>query len=135
LGESNAQKKAILLIEAAGQLGKLIGSRLQGEDSVTLRVASRKKAQIPEPSNIYDEALLLDLDDPQTFAEALKGINRLFLLTGYSVSMVVQSKTLIDAAKTAGVEHIVHLGVFSLAWDCTVPHFNFLRIKERTRKR
>lgn len=48
--------------------------------------------------------------------------DRLFLLTGYTVAMVTQSKTLVDAAKKAGVKHIVHLGVFA-EWDCTDPHF------------
>jgi len=46
----------------------------------------------------------------------------LFLLTGYTVDMLVQSKTLVDAAKKAGVRHIVHQGVFG-QWDCTDPHF------------
>ena len=31
--------------------------------------------------------------------------------------MLVQSKTLIDAAKRNGVKHIVHLGAFSLSHD------------------
>jgi NAD(P)H dehydrogenase (quinone) len=62
------------------------------------------------------------MDDPRTFALAMAGVDRLFLLTGYTVAMVTQSKTLVDAAKKAGVKHIVHLGVFA-EWDCTDPHF------------
>ena len=39
----------------------------------------------------------------------LKGVERLFLLTGYTVDMLVQSKAIVDEAKKAGVKHIVHL--------------------------
>jgi NAD(P)H dehydrogenase (quinone) len=44
--------------------------------------------------------------------------------------MLVQSKTFVDAAIKAGVEHIVHLGVFA-EWDCTDPHFAWHQLIER----
>jgi uncharacterized protein YbjT (DUF2867 family) len=37
--------------------------------------------------------------------------------------MLVQSKAMVDAAKKAGVKHIVHLGVFTPEPDCYDPHF------------
>jgi hypothetical protein len=49
------------------------------------------------------DALLVDLDRPETFREALTGVDRLFLSTGYTVAMVHQSKTIVDAAADAGV--------------------------------
>ena len=76
------------------------------------------------------DAVHLDLDDPQTFATALAGVDRLFLLTGYSVDMLVQSKTLVDAARKAGVGHIVHQGIFG-QWDCTDPHFAWHQMIEK----
>ena len=51
------------------------------------------------------------------FDEALKNITSIFLITGYTVDMLVQSKSLIDAAKRNGVNHIVHLGAFTLEHD------------------
>ena len=59
---------------------------------------------------------------PRTFGPALASVDRLFLLTGYTVDMLVQSKTLVDAARKAGVAHIVHQGIFG-EWDTTDPHF------------
>jgi NAD(P)H dehydrogenase (quinone) len=56
--------------------------------------------------------VLLDLDQPETFRDALFGIDRVFLSTGYTVAMLHQSKTIVDAAADAGVEFIVHLGIF-----------------------
>jgi NAD(P)H dehydrogenase (quinone) len=54
----------------------------------------------------------LDLDDVTTYAPALEGIDRLFLLAGYTVAMLEQGKNLIDAGVAAGASHIVHLGTF-----------------------
>src|SRR5260370_18610182 len=48
--------------------------------------------------------MYLDLDDARTFPAALEGIDRLFLLTGYTIAMVHQSKTLVDAAAECGRE-------------------------------
>lgn len=71
-----------------------------------------------------------DLDDPRTFGAALADVDRLYPLTGYTVAMTHQSKTLVDAAKKAGVSHIVNQGVFADA-DCTDPHFVWFALVER----
>src|SRR5882672_5190109 len=54
---------------------------------------------------------------------SVKGITGLFLLTGYTVDMLVQSKSLIDAAKRNGVNHIVHLGAFTRDHDAYATVF------------
>ena len=117
------KKPTILLLGSTGTLGRLIADQLKGQAAIDLCVTSRNKSHLTELTQKYGQAVFLDLDDPQTFKSALEKVDRLFLLTGYSVSMLVQSKTIVDYAKKAGVEHIVHLGVFSLDKDCTDPHF------------
>ena len=57
-------------------------------------------------------AVRIDLDDPLSFPAALAGVDRLFLMTGYTIHMVHQMKTITEAAVDAGVSFIVHLGVF-----------------------
>lgn len=116
-------KAEVLVLGVTGQIGNLLAEKLKGNEKVSLRVSSRRKEQLPELEKAYGKAVFLDLDDPRTFAEALKGVERLFLLTGYTVNMLVQSKAMIDAAKKAGVKHIVHLGVFTPEFDCYDPHF------------
>ena len=106
-----------------GKLKILYFERLRNEEAISLRVASRKTEQLPKLKDKYGDAVYLDLDDPRTFADALKGVDSLFLLTGYTFAMVVQSKAMVDAAKKAGVKHIVHLGVFTPQFDCYDPHF------------
>lgn len=116
-------KPVVMILGATGQLGKLIADRLKNHEEISLVVTSRKPDQLPILKSEYGQAVYLDLDDPRTFPDALKGIKRLFLLTGYTVDMLVQSKAIVDAAKKAGVEHIVHLGVFTPEADCYDPHF------------
>jgi NAD(P)H dehydrogenase (quinone) len=52
----------------------------------------------------------LDLDQADTMAPALEGIDRLFMVTGYTIDMLLRSKDLLNAVKRAGVKHVVHLG-------------------------
>jgi uncharacterized protein YbjT (DUF2867 family) len=72
------------------------------------------------------EARLADLDRAEfeglaSLIDALAGVDRLFLVTGYHVKMLAQSKAAIDAAKAAGVWHIVHMGANSRS-DTTNVH-------------
>ncbi len=121
--DSTNGKPVVLVLGATGQLGKLIADNLKKNDTIALRVTSRKQEQLPKLKETYENAVYLDLDDPRTFTEALKEVERLFLLTSYTVDMLVQSKAIIDAAKKAHVKQIVHLGVFTVKPDCYDPHF------------
>lgn len=123
-------KPIVVVLGSTGQVGKLIVEALSQTTEVQVRLTSRKPEQVEELCKQGRDAVYLDLDDPRTFASALAGVSSLFLLTGYTVAMLVQSKTLIDAAKKAGVQHIVHLGIFG-EWDCTDPHFAWHQMIER----
>src|SRR4028118_176413 len=114
-------KPTVLVIGATGTIGKQLVKDLDGQ-AVNVRIPSRKHEVVKQLLSESKDAVYLDLDDPRTFALALAGVDRVFLLTGYTVAMLTQSKTLVDAAKKAGVKHIVHVGVFA-EWDCTDPHF------------
>ena len=120
---SSIRKPTILVLGSTGQLGQIIADSLRDNHVISLTVTSRKQEELPKLKEKYGNATYLDLDDPRTFDHTLKGIERLFLLTGYTVDMLVQSKAMIDAATKAGVKHIVHLGVSSPKADCYDPHF------------
>jgi uncharacterized protein YbjT (DUF2867 family) len=127
----SSQQPTVLVIGATGQTGRLIVAEFDRDPgNVRLRLAARKQADVETMRAAGKEAVRLDLDDPQTFGAALAGVDRLFLLTGYTVDMLVQSKTLVDSAKKAGVSHIVHLGIFG-QWDCTDPHFAWHQMIEK----
>jgi uncharacterized protein YbjT (DUF2867 family) len=91
---------------------------------------SRRQEEVERLRKQGVDAVYLDLDNPESFASALAGVDRAFLSTGYTVAMLSQSKVFVDAAHKAGLEHIVHLGVFA-DWDCTALHFTWHQLVER----
>ncbi|GGK72123.1 NmrA family NAD(P)-binding protein [Rufibacter glacialis] len=125
----NNQYPTILVLGASGTIGKQVVKDLEGK-AVKVRITSRKQDVVEQLRSEGKDGRYLDLDDPQTFALALAGVDRVFLLTGYTVGMLTQSKTLVDAAKKAGVSHIVHVGVFA-EWDTTDAHFAWHQMIEK----
>lgn len=121
----------VLVIGSTGQLGALVASGLSHDMRVRLRVTSRREDQLGSVGQRFSaDAVLLDLDDPRTFPDALAGVDIVFLLTGYTVDMLVQSKALVDAALVAGVGHIVHLSVFTPRPDAYDPHLAWHQMVE-----
>jgi len=125
----NDHSPTILVLGASGTIGKQVAKELEGK-SVNVRITSRKQEMVEQLCSEGKDCVFLDLDDPKTFALALAGVDSVFLLTGYTVAMLTQSKTLVDAAKKAGVSHIVHVGVFA-EWDTTDAHFAWHQMIEK----
>jgi uncharacterized protein YbjT (DUF2867 family) len=110
--KQNESKPRVLILGSTGRTGSKVIAELERINSVQVVYSSRKLNQVEAWRRDGKDAVLLDLDQPETFPEALTGIDRLFLVTGYTVAMVHQSKTIVDAAADAGVKFIVHLGIF-----------------------
>jgi uncharacterized protein YbjT (DUF2867 family) len=53
----------------------------------------------------------LDYNKPDTLSTALRGVNKLFLLTPFQSNMVDRTSNLVNEAKNAGVKHIVKQSV------------------------
>jgi len=123
------QNPTILVLGSSGQIGGLIAAELNATAGVNVRITSRRPEEVERLNALGADAVYLDLDKPETFAGALAGVDRVFLLTGYTIAMLTQSKIMIDSAKKAGVQHIVHLGIFG-EWDCTDPHFAWHQLIE-----
>ncbi|MEO0768943.1 MAG: SDR family oxidoreductase [Cyanobacteria bacterium J06649_4] len=119
----------ILVLGATGKVGgeTLRQLQLAGDSQPIAAVRTTEKANALEAQGI--NTVLLDLDKPETLAPALQGIDRALLLTGYSVDMLRQSKRFIDAAKTAGVQHLVHIGA-STAPTNEVAHWGWHQMVE-----
>jgi uncharacterized protein YbjT (DUF2867 family) len=100
----------------------------EGEIEIVAAVRTPQKAVAFKAKGIA--TVLLDLDDERTLLPALEGIDRLFVLTGYTVDMLKQSKALLDSAKKAGVQHVVHLGACGRD-DTTVAHWAWHQFVER----
>lgn len=112
----------LLVLGVTGQVGRLVAKNLK-KNEANLSVGTRRKTELEKIASQFGASRFIDLDDPRTFDEALNNISGLFLITGYTVDMLVQSKTLIDAAKRNRVHHIVHLGAFTRERDCYTTVF------------
>ena len=112
----------LLVLGATGQVGKLVAHNLKRCEA-NFSVGSRRKENLKELADQFGASRFIDLDDPRTFNAALKNITGIFLITGYTVDMLVQSKSLIDAAKRNSVSHIVHLGAFTREHDAYATVF------------
>ncbi len=112
----------IFLMGATGQTGRLILKDLdQSSDGVRIRFGVRKQEDLERFRSEGRDAVLFDLDDPKTLGPALCGVDRMNILTGYTIAMTHQTKWLVDAAKKAGVRHIVNQGVFAAATTAPTP--------------
>ena len=115
----------ILIIGASGRVGSQVVEELnKNTQGISVRIATSRVNQAEKWKREGKDAVVLDLNNPDTFPDALKGVERVFLLTGYTADMLFQSKKLVDAAVEEGVSHIVHLGVFSSGKDL-IPHFTW----------
>lgn len=108
----------VLVLGGTGRVGSHLLAQLEhgaAQGRVSVFAASR---HIPGGSSDgtglprWVKPRYLDFDRLDSYEAALAGIDRLFLLNGYSVAMLEHGKNLVDAARSAGVSHIVHLGTF-----------------------
>lgn len=120
----------ILVLGATGATGGALAALLDEERSIEVVRAARKPEQVAAWKAEGKAAVFIDLNDARTFPAALAGIDRLFVMSGYTVEMVHQVKTITDAAVDAGVSFIVHLGVYSNGRE-TDPHFAWHELVER----
>ncbi|MFE4959797.1 NmrA family NAD(P)-binding protein [Streptomyces sp. NPDC056653] len=121
----------VLVLGATGRTGAAVVRTLEETSGQAIPVrASRDRGTVERWLEEGKEAVRIDLDDADTFPAALEGIDRIFLMAGYTSSMNHQAKTLVDAAEDAGVSFLVHLGVFSDGRS-TDPHFTWHELVER----
>jgi NAD(P)H dehydrogenase (quinone) len=127
----NTDTPRVLVLGATGRTGAVVVNTLEAMPGQAVAVrASRERATVQRWIKEGKEAVHIDLDDADTFPGALEGIDRVFLMTGYTSSMNHQTKTMVDAAEDAGVSFLVHLGVFSDGRS-TDPHFAWHELVER----
>jgi uncharacterized protein YbjT (DUF2867 family) len=120
----------IFLMGTTGQTGRLILEDFdRNPGGVRIRIGVRKQKDLERLRAEGRDAVLFDLDDPRTFGPALCGVDRMNILTGYTIAMTHQTKTVVDAAKKAGVQHIVNQGVFA-AGDATDSKYCWFALVE-----
>ena len=115
----------ILVTGATGTVGGAVLralARSAAADSCTVVAGVRNAAKRERMACDGIACVHFDFDDEESVRDAMEGVDRLFLTTGYAVNMLLQSKTALDTARRAGVSHIVHLG----AWGSDNTHYQHL---------
>ena len=111
----------VLVTGATGAVGgELVKALLQRGAHV--RALTRMQ---PKPGTFPGavEIALGDLSDPVSVAEALRGVDKLFLLIGNVPDELTQALTAYGLAKKAGLKHVTYLSVFNADQFLEVPHF------------
>jgi len=101
-------KKPILVTGATGTIGREVVKHLSEKNAAVragVRDAGKAKAQFRDSV----ELTTFDFGDTASYATALKGVEKLFILPPLISSQVEVTIALVDAAKSAGVGHIVKL--------------------------
>ncbi|HEX8904304.1 MAG TPA: SDR family oxidoreductase [Longimicrobiaceae bacterium] len=100
----------ILVTGATGKVGSALVEQLAARgEAVRVLARSPEKARAQLPAGV--EVAQGDLKDRPSLDAAFAGVDRLFLLAATDRQQVEMERNAIDAAKRAGVKHIVKLSV------------------------
>lgn len=104
----------ICIIGAGGTVGSELTRQLESENA-RFRAAyfSRQKADAARARGI--DAVVVDYDRPETLRAAFQGCDKLFLLGPNAPNQTELELNAVDAAKTAGLRHIVKQSVLGAA--------------------
>src|SRR5215467_2806512 len=107
---SKKDGSTILVTGATGTVGSELVRQLvnSGQNIIKAAVHSKKKADKLKLDKTL-EIVNIDYDKPETIADALNNVDKLFLLTPPSVEMVDISSRLVEEAKNNSVKLIVKL--------------------------
>jgi uncharacterized protein YbjT (DUF2867 family) len=123
------ERRTILVSGATGQQGGAVARSLL-DRGFRVRAFTRDP-QKPEARVLSDQGVEVvqgDMEERSAIERALEGANGVFSVqnfweTGYD-GEVRQGKTVLDAAKAAGVEHVVYSSVGSAHRETGIAHFD-----------
>ena len=108
--------ETILVTGATGTVGSEVVKQLlsakgkRKEEDIIVKAAARS-ADDSTFRNLEVQAIELDFNNPGTLSVALRGVDKLFLLTPFQSNMVDLTSNLVNEAKNSGVKYIVKQSV------------------------
>jgi NAD(P)H dehydrogenase (quinone) len=104
----------IVITGASGNFGSgVVRGLLKKLPAKDLILVSRKPEKLAHLAQLGCEIRQGDFDRPEGLEEALRGADKMLLISGHKVGhRIVQHAAAIDAAKRAGVKHIVYTSYF-----------------------
>ena len=115
--------RPILVTGATGNVGAQV-AQLLTQQGFPVRVAVRNikkaKATFGEAANVAYASF--DFDKPETFEAAFEGVKATFLMRPPAVADAGKLNAAVDAAKAAGVRHVVFLSLQGVEKNPFAPH-------------
>ena len=126
----NSDVRNILITGSTGTVGSAVVKAILSDNFTgKIRCATRSPEKFIKSDNRQIEPVMFNYADPQTISASTQDVDALFLMTGYSSEMLMQSKMVLDFAKKSGVKHIVHLGALSTD-DTNLAHLSWHQFVE-----
>jgi NAD(P)H dehydrogenase (quinone) len=104
----------LLVTGAGGKLGKRIVEHLLASSAGSLVIGSRNPQTLPFPNL---DRRRVDFDDPTSLDAAFKGVDRVLLISTDRIDVpglrIRQHAAAVDAAKRAGVRHILYTSMLN----------------------
>lgn len=120
---------SVLVVGASGAVGGGVVAGLL-ERGERMRATSRTPDKLDLPAEV--EVLRADLNEPASFGEALRGVDRVFLYAD-----LTEPEALLEAFAAAGVRHVVLLSSSSVTSPGAADDFNgsrFLRVEQAVQR-
>ena len=111
--------KTVLLTGATGTIGRDL-AKILSENAVPIRAGVRDQAKARKQFGADIALATFDFEDAASFPGALKGVENVFLLPPLMPNQVEVTNAFVDAAKRAGVRHIVKLS--AIGADASPPY-------------
>jgi uncharacterized protein YbjT (DUF2867 family) len=112
----------VLVTGGTGVVGRQLVTNLQRRN-VEVRVVTRKAPERHSQRASETEFFVGDLLDPCSMRDALKGIDKLFLLNPVTAEELTQSLIVLGMATRADLQHVTYLSVLAAERFPDVPHF------------
>ena len=123
--------KPILVTGASGNIGRVL-VRLLLERGEPVKAATRHPGHYPTGLGV--DVVDFDFDQPQTYAPALAGTDRLLLMPrGLDLEPCATAAPLLEQAKASGVRHVVLISGFGVERLVEYPgHFQLEKLVQST---